>query len=114
LDEENVVPGCATPPVIGVTVYDKIALPPSDPAAHDTIACPVPATAETDVGAAGLVTGCVVVVVDALASVVVVVERGIVLVVVVVVGAACDNVVVVTLAPSWGNVVVVAVAAASG
>ena len=46
---------CGTPPAIGVTVYEVIALPPFDGAVHDTVACPSPAVALTPVGAAGTV-----------------------------------------------------------
>ena len=48
------VPVAVIPPEEAITVYDVIALPPSDAgAAKDTVAWPLPAVADTLVGAPG-------------------------------------------------------------
>jgi hypothetical protein len=51
-------PVAVNPPVLEVTVYVVIALPPSDAdAVNEIVASPFPAVALTDVGALGTVTG---------------------------------------------------------
>jgi hypothetical protein len=47
----------AVPPGVPVTVYLVMVLPPFDGATHDTVACALPATAETLCGAPGTVGG---------------------------------------------------------
>ena len=52
---DTVVGVWATPPMNGVTVYDVIPEPPLAGAAHDTVAEPLPAVADTPVGVPGAV-----------------------------------------------------------
>ena len=53
-----VVDGAAPLAVVTLTVYEVMALPPSDAGAvHETVAWALPAVAETAVGAPGIVIG---------------------------------------------------------
>ena len=53
----DVVAVCAAEPTNGVTVYDVIGLPPLAGAVQETVAEPLPAVAETPVGAPGTAAG---------------------------------------------------------